>query len=313
LRLLAYRMGGAVRLGVLCKDFIADVEGLLEDYLGSRGLWAPRPTLSPWGFYRLWGSSSRLLAEALEDCDESYRVPGLDLDSSPLEPPVPGPSKIVGIGLNYLDHAHEVGARPPREPIPFLKAPSSLVGHNHYIILPPGLEKVDYELELVVVIGRKASYASRAEALESIAGFTIGNDVSARDVQVDKRRPWSWAKSYDTFSPLGPVVVTCDEVDCEDPRLDMELSLNGRVMQKSNTSNMIFKPYELVMYVSRIMTLYPGDLIFTGTPAGVGFTRSPPVYLRDGDLLELEIKGIGLLRNRVKARGREGARVAPGP
>lgn len=302
MRLLAYRRGGEARLGILCKGFVADAENLLEAYLGSRGLWAPPATLSPQAFYRLWLSSSRLLLEALGECDESYIVPGLDVDSSPLEPPVPAPSKIVGIGLNYLDHVREVGAEPPREPIPFLKAPSSLVGHNHYITLPPHIEKVDYEIELVAVIGRKVSYASRSEALESIAGFTIGNDVSARDVQVDRRGPWSWAKSYDTFSPLGPVLVTCDEVDCEEPKLGMELRLNGRVMQSSNTSNMIFKPYELVMFVSRIMTLYPGDLIFTGTPAGVGFTRSPPVYLRDGDLLELEIEGIGLLRNRVKAR-----------
>jgi len=307
LKLLVYRRGGEARLGVLCGGFVADAGRLLEAYLASRGLWAPPTLLSPWGFYRLWPSSSRLLLEALEECGEPYRVPGLDLDFSPLEPPVLAPSKIVGIGLNYLDHAREMGAKPPGEPVLFLKAPSSLVGHNHYIILPPGLEKVDYEIELVVVIGRRVSYASRPEALESIAGFTIGNDVSARDVQVDRRRPWSWAKSYDTFSPLGPVLVTCDEIDCEDPRLGMELRLNGRVMQRSNTSNMIFKPYELVMFVSRVMTLYPGDLIFTGTPSGVGFTREPPVYLRDGDLLELEIEGIGLLRNRVRARGARGA------
>jgi 2-keto-4-pentenoate hydratase/2-oxohepta-3-ene-1,7-dioic acid hydratase in catechol pathway len=302
LRLLTYRRSGIPALAVLKEEKVIDVSSLMRCFATSRGL--PSQALEqagdPANFYRLGVAGLRTLSDALEECSlDEHRV-DVNLDRDVLEPPVTSPSKIVGIGLNYMDHVKEIGARPPKEPIPFLKAPSSLVGHNDRILLPPDLSKVDYEVELVIVIGRKVKYATKREALESMLGFTIGNDVSARDVQVDRRRPWSWAKSYDTFSPLGPAVVTCDEVDCESPDLEIRLDLNGKTMQRSRTSEMIFKPHELITFVSRIMTLYPGDLIFTGTPSGVGFRRDPPVYLKDGDVLELYIENIGLLRNYVK-------------
>jgi 2,4-diketo-3-deoxy-L-fuconate hydrolase len=302
MKILVYRKKGIPHLGLYYNSKVIDVEELLRAYLSNKLPCTDiRDLLSPRTFFKLGDYAINVIEDAINEVDPTNFVEeNVDIDKDVLEPPILEPSKIVGIGLNYLDHIKEIGAKIPKEPIPFLKAPSSLTGHNNLIIIPPELNKVDYEIELVVVIGKKVKYASKEEALRSILGFSIGNDVSARDIQVDRRRPWSWAKSYDTFSPLGPVIVTCDEIDCEEPDLELELKLNGKVMQKSRTSNMIFKPYELIMFISRIMTLYPGDLIFTGTPGGVGFTRTPPVFLKEGDVLELKIERIGLLRNYVR-------------
>ncbi len=307
LKILTFRRNNFLELGIFVDKSVFSVSDLLKNYLEGTLRMMSREMIeltNPLRFFRFGDLFLKLISNALNDSISSVKPVNINIEKEPLEPPVPNPSKIIGIGLNYVDHVKEIGAKMPREPIPFLKAPSSLIGHNRAIVIPPDIEKVDYEIELVVVIKNKVRFASKKEALDSILGFTIGNDVSARDIQIDKRRPWSWAKSYDTFSPLGPLLVTCDELDCEDPDLEMITKLNGEIMQKSRTSNMIFKPYELIMFVSKIMALYPGDLIFTGTPAGVGFTRNPPVFLKEKDVVELTIEKIGTLRSFVEKESR---------
>jgi 2-keto-4-pentenoate hydratase/2-oxohepta-3-ene-1,7-dioic acid hydratase in catechol pathway len=218
-----------------------------------------------------------------------------------LHAPVPDPSKIVCIGLNYRDHAIEGGKAIPTEPVVFAKFPNALVGHGSPIVLPSISQKVDYEAELVVVIGRKAKNVSVDEALQYVAGYTIGHDVSARDWQFrGEERQWTIGKTFDTFGPMGPHLVTADEVP--DPHnLPIRLRLNGQVMQNSNTKEFIFPVPVLIAHLSKVMTLEPGDLIFTGTPPGVGSARKPPVWLKEGDDVEVEIEGLGVLRNPVVA------------
>jgi 2-keto-4-pentenoate hydratase/2-oxohepta-3-ene-1,7-dioic acid hydratase in catechol pathway len=216
-----------------------------------------------------------------------------------LLPPVPDPPKVVCIGLNYRDHAAEGGAPVPREPVLFSKFNTALVGPEEPIVLPPVSREVDYEAELVLVIGKRGRNVPTSSAREHLAGYTIGHDVSARDWQLKKDgKQWLAGKTFDTFAPLGPVVVTADEVP--DPHaLGIRLRLNGETMQDSNTREMIFRAEDLVAYISQVVTLEPGDLIFTGTPAGVGFTRKPPVFLNPGDVVEVEIERLGVLRNPV--------------
>jgi 2-keto-4-pentenoate hydratase/2-oxohepta-3-ene-1,7-dioic acid hydratase in catechol pathway len=216
-----------------------------------------------------------------------------------LLPPVPDPPKIICIGLNYRDHAAESGAALPREPVLFSKYATTLIGPEQPIVLPPVSQEVDYEAELVLVVGRAGRHLPAATARAHLAGYTIGHDVSARDWQLKKDgRQWLAGKTFDTFAPTGPVLVSADEVP--DPHaLGIRLRLNGQTMQESNTREMIFKVEDLLAYISQVVTLQPGDLIFTGTPAGVGFTRKPPVFLKAGDVVEVEIDGLGVLRNPV--------------
>ncbi|MDR0869928.1 MAG: fumarylacetoacetate hydrolase family protein [Planctomycetaceae bacterium] len=208
--------------------------------------------------------------------------------------------KIICIGLNYYDHAEETGAAIPSQPVVFCKAESALLPHEGNIRLPKQSTKVEYEAELVVVIGKTAKNVSEADALQYVAGYACGNDVTARDWQ--KGTPagqWFLGKSFDTFAPLSNVIIGKEEIP--DPGcLDIELRLNGVVMQKSNTNNLIFSVPKLIEYVSQIMTLQPGDLIYTGTPGGIGDARTPPVYLKPGDTVEVEIEKIGVLRNFVQ-------------
>ncbi len=216
-------------------------------------------------------------------------------------PPVPDPRKIACIGLNYRDHAAESGAKIPDEPILFSKFATALVGHEGDIVLPPVSNEVDYEAELVIVVGRRGRNVPAERAMDFVAGYTIGHDVSARDWQLKKEgKQWTIGKTFDTFAPLGPVLVTPDEVP--DPHnLGIRLRLNGRTMQESSTKQMIFSVGALLSYLSKVFTLEPGDLIFTGTPPGVGFARKPPVFLQPGDVVEVEIDGLGMLRNRCVA------------
>ena len=215
--------------------------------------------------------------------------------------PVPDPKKIICIGLNYLDHAKESGVEPPGEPILFSKYASALIGHGGSIVLPASSHEVDYEAELVVVIGRGGRHIARERALEHVGGYAVGHDVSARDWQLNKPgKQWMAGKTFDTFAPVGPELVTPDEVP--DPHnLGIRLRLNGQTMQNSSTSQLIFKVDELVAYLSGVFTLEPGDLIFTGTPPGVGMARKPPVWLKPGDAVEVEIDHLGTLRNTVIA------------
>ncbi len=218
-----------------------------------------------------------------------------------LLPPVPRPEKIFCIGLNYADHARETGREPPAEPIVFSKFVTALVPHGQPIILPRSSQKVDYEPELVVVIGTGGRDIPKQRALEHVAGYTCGNDISARDWQSQKPGgQWLLGKTFDTFAPLGPELVTADELPNVDD-LRIRLRLNGRTMQDSRTSQLIFGVADLASYISGVCTLSPGDLIFTGTPPGVGVARTPRVYLQAGDTVEVEIEGIGVLTNVVKS------------
>ncbi len=214
-------------------------------------------------------------------------------------PVVPKPSKIIAIGLNYMDHIDESRGERPKNPIIFAKYPNSLIGHKDFITWDKGItKKVDYEAELVVVIGRKAKNVSIREAPSFVLGYSCANDVSARDLQFGDGQ-WVRGKSLDTFCPIGPFLVTKDEIP--DPHdLSIKSVLNGKVMQDSSTSHMIFGVWDLVSFLSRHMTLLPGDLILTGTPSGVGAFRDPPVYLKDGDEVMVSIEKVGDLINYCK-------------
>jgi 2-keto-4-pentenoate hydratase/2-oxohepta-3-ene-1,7-dioic acid hydratase in catechol pathway len=215
-------------------------------------------------------------------------------------PPVGDIRKLIGIGLNYSDHAAESGMPVPKEPIVFMKASSCICGPDDDVLLPRGSKKLDWEVELGIVIGKQARYVEKANALDHVAGYCLVNDVSEREFQLEKGGTWDKGKSFDTFGPIGPWLVTRDEVP-EPQRLDMWLDVNGQRMQSGNTRTMVFDCATLVSYVSQFMTLQPGDVISTGTPPGVGMGRKPePVYLKAGDTMELGIDGLGRQRQLVK-------------
>jgi 2,4-didehydro-3-deoxy-L-rhamnonate hydrolase len=215
-----------------------------------------------------------------------------------LGPPVARPSKIVCIGLNFRDHAAETKAEPPREPVLFFKATTALAGPNDALIIPKNATKVDWEVELAIVIGKRALYVPKDRALDYVAGYVLHNDYSERGFQLERSGQWVKGKSADTFAPLGPYLATPDEIS--DPQnLRMWLKVNGEMRQNGATSNMIFDVATLVSYVSEFMTLLPGDVISTGTPAGVGLGMKPPTYLKAGDVVELGIEGLGESRQEV--------------
>jgi len=226
------------------------------------------------------------------------KLPKLPLDTR-LGSPVARPSKIVCIGLNYADHAKETGAAMPPEPVIFMKSTTALTGPFDNIVIPKNSVKTDWEVELAVVIGKKASYIEEAEALDYVAGYVLHNDVSEREFQMERNGTWDKGKGCDTFAPLGPFLATQDEIGDVD-NLRLWLTLNGKVMQDGNTSNFIFNVPFVIAYVSQFMTLLPGDVISTGTPAGVGLGFKPPIYLKDGDVVELGIDGLGTSKQHVK-------------
>ena len=216
-----------------------------------------------------------------------------------LASPVARPSKIVCIGLNYADHAKETNAQIPKEPILFFKSTTALMGPNDDVIIPKGSQKTDWEVELAVVIGKKASYVDESEALNYVAGYCLHNDLSEREFQLERGGQWVKGKSCDTFAPVGPFLATQDEI-ADINNLKLWLKVNGKTMQDGTTANLIFKIPFLVSYVSQFMTLLPGDIISTGTPAGVGLGMNPQVYLKPGDVVELGIEGLGTSRQNVK-------------
>lgn len=236
-------------------------------------------------------------------------LPVVDPENLPLVQGNPrlGPSvgaigKLICIGLNYSDHAAEAGMEPPAMPIVFMKANSAICGPNDTVLLPRGSKKGDWEVELGVVIGKKAKYVSETEALDHVAGYTIVNDVSERAFQTEMSGQWTKGKSCDTFGPVGPWLVTPDEVD--DPQgLDLWLDLNGERVQTGNTSKMIFSVAQIISHLSGLMSLNPGDVIATGTPPGVGMGMKPPRFLKEDDAMELGIEGLGVQRQEV---GRDG-------
>jgi len=223
------------------------------------------------------------------------RVP----DEVRLGPPIRRPSKIVCIGVNFRDHAAESGADIPREPVIFFKSTTSLAGPNDCVVIPRGGTKLDWEVELAVVVGRTARYVAREEAIGFVAGYALHNDYSERSFQLERGGQWVKGKSADTFAPLGPFLATRDEL-ADTRALGMWLEVNGQIRQRSTTANMIFDVPTLVSYVSDFMTLLPGDVISTGTPAGVALGMRPaPVYLKPGDEVALGIDGLGCARQRV--------------
>ena len=221
------------------------------------------------------------------------------IDAVRLRAPVPRPGKLVCIGLNYRDHAAESKMPVPERPVLFSKFTTAVIGPGDPIVIPSACEKVDYEVELAIVIGRRIKGATRDEAARAILGYTIVNDVSARDFQFGDGQ-WQRGKSCDTFAPMGPSIVTADEVG--DPQtLGIHLRVNGRTLQSSNTNQMVFGAVALVAFIAETITLEPGDVIATGTPPGVGFARQPPVFLKSGDLVDVEIDRLGVLSNPVNA------------
>jgi 2-keto-4-pentenoate hydratase/2-oxohepta-3-ene-1,7-dioic acid hydratase in catechol pathway len=251
-----------------------------------------------------------------EDCTESlFAERGLDRLASWFEAhgsscpevapkvrlgaPFARPSKIVCIGLNYREHARETNTPIPEEPVIFMKATTALIGPNDDVEIPRGSQKTDWEVELAVVIGKRAKYVETKDAMGYVAGFTVHNDYSEREFQLERGGQWDKGKGADTFAPMGPCLVTPGELDPS--ALDLWLKVNGEMMQRGNTSDMIFGVPKLISYVSHFMTLLPGDVISTGTPPGVGLARNPPLYLKAGDVVECGIDGIGQTRQRIVA------------
>jgi 2-keto-4-pentenoate hydratase/2-oxohepta-3-ene-1,7-dioic acid hydratase in catechol pathway len=282
MRLIRFGAAGGEAPGVLTADGIRlDVRAFGEDwdeaFFGSDG-----PAR-----LRAW------LAEHAGSC------PTVDADAR-LGPCVARPSKIICIGLNYAGHARETGAAIPAEPVVFFKATTALCGPDDDLLIPPGATKVDWEVELAVVVGRRARYVSERNAMDCVAGYALHNDYSERAWQLERGGQWVKGKSCDTFAPLGPQLVTPDEID-DVHDLRMWLSVNGTTVQDSSTAKMVFKVPQLLSYISRFMTLLPGDVVCTGTPAGVGLGMVPPQYLKAGDVVELGIDKIGVMRQTVVA------------
>jgi 2-keto-4-pentenoate hydratase/2-oxohepta-3-ene-1,7-dioic acid hydratase in catechol pathway len=211
---------------------------------------------------------------------------------------VANPEKFIGIGLNYTDHAEETGMKPPSEPIIFIKANSCLIGPYDNVVIPKNSKKTDWEIELGIIIGKKAQYISEEKSFEHIFGYCVVNDVSEREFQIERSGQWDKGKGCDTFGPIGPYIVTKDEIK-EVQNLKLELKLNGTIMQKGNTNKMIFGVKHIISYLSNFMTLNPGDIITTGTPPGVGMARKPPIYLKSGDEMILAIENLGFQKQKV--------------
>jgi 2-keto-4-pentenoate hydratase/2-oxohepta-3-ene-1,7-dioic acid hydratase in catechol pathway len=235
----------------------------------------------------------------LEELGRAARGQTLDPTSIKYRPLIARPGKIVCIGLNYHDHATEASFERPTYPPMFPRVSTTLVGHDEPILRPKVSTQLDYEGEMVAVIGRGGHRIPRERALDHVAGYSIFNDASVRDYQF-KTTQWTAGKNFDATGPFGPEFVTADEVPAGAKGLKLETRLNGQVMQKTNTNDMIFPVADLIFYVSEVMTLEPGDIIVTGTPGGVGFARKPPVFMKAGDICEIEIEGLGVLRNPVQ-------------
>jgi len=279
MKLLRHGTAGAERPGILAADgSVRDLGGLVPDIGGA--------VLSDTGIAMLRGLDPMALPQVAA--------------RTRLGACVAGTGKFICIGLNYADHAAESGLTVPPEPVIFMKATSAIVGPDDDVMIPRGSQKTDWEVELAVIIGTKAKHVSEAEALGHVAGYAISNDVSERAFQSERSGQWTKGKSCDTFGPLGPWLVTRDEVP--DPQnLAMWLTVNGQRMQNGSTRTMVYGVAHVVSYLSQFMTLHPGDVISTGTPPGVGMGMKPPRYLKDGDVVELEIAGLGHQRQTFRA------------
>jgi acylpyruvate hydrolase len=314
MRLVTYQREGQSRSGALLDELIIDLNRAYHaalqhigdnDELAVAGMRVPSDMVD---LLRGGDTSLRAVQQALDfvrsqlkEKDNMLEQQGIvyALESISLLQPVLRPGKVICLGLNYRDHAKEAGMAIPEYPVLFHKVAGSLIGHNQPVVVPRSSSKIDFEGELTIIIGRRGKYIAEHEALSYIAGYTIGNDVSARDLQF-RTSQWTTGKMLDTFGPLGPALVTRDEVP--DPNaLQIKTTLNGQVMQDGNTADMIFRVPFIVSYISEIVTLEPGDVILTGTPAGIGNTRTPPVFMKPGDTVSVEIERLGVLTNPLVA------------
>ena len=273
MKLIRFGEAGQEKPGVLINDKRIDVSSIVTDYNEA--------------FFENDG-----LAKLQEALKNNTSFPEVSNDIR-LGSPVARPSKIICIGLNYVDHCEETGAAIPEEPIIFFKSTTSLCGPNDNLIIPKNSDKTDWEVELAFVVGKKASYVAEEDALDYLAGYCLLNDYSERAFQIERGGQWAKGKGCDTFAPLGPILATADEIE-DVNNLSMWLTVNGKKFQNSNTSNLIFKIPFLIHYLSQFMTLLPGDVVSTGTPPGVGLGIKPdPVYIKAGDVIELSIEGLG--------------------
>lgn len=280
MKLIRFGEAGAEKPGVIVDENYFDVSSLVHDY--DEAFFA--------------GDAIKKLAEDIQTAD----LPSVDKGTR-LGPALARPSKIICIGLNYKDHAHETNAPIPTEPIVFFKATSAIVGPNDDLEIPKNSKKTDWEVELAIVIGKKAKYVEEADAYDHIAGYVLHNDYSEREFQLERNGQWVKGKSCDTFAPIGPFIATPDEIE-DVHNLRLWLTVNGEKLQDGNTANLIFNVPFIVHYLSQFMTLLPGDVITTGTPAGVGLGQKPePWYLKEGDVVELGIDGLGTSKQLVKA------------
>jgi 2,4-didehydro-3-deoxy-L-rhamnonate hydrolase len=279
MKLIRFGNVGKEKTGIILNDEYYDTSSFGEDY----------------NEYFFESDGLNRLQKFIEENENT--LPKISKDIR-LGSPIARPSKIICIGLNYADHAKETKANIPAEPIIFFKSTTALCGPYDDVIIPKNSKKTDWEVELAVVIGKKSSYVNEAEALNYVAGYCLHNDLSEREFQLERNGQWVKGKSCDTFAPLGPFMSTPDEI-AEINNLRLWLTVNGQAMQDGNTSNFIFKIPFLISYVSQFMTVLPGDVISTGTPAGVGLGMNPQVYLKDGDVVELGIDGLGTARQNV--------------
>lgn len=283
MKLIRWINGSSSSIGIINNDEYFDTSSFGEDY--------NEQFFESDGLYRL---------QKFVDSNKE-KLPKLSKDIR-LASPVARASKLVCIGLNYADHAKETNAQIPKEPIIFFKSTTALIGPDDDVILPKNSKKTDWEVELAVIIGKKASYVDESEALNYVAGYCLHNDLSEREFQMERGGQWVKGKSCDTFAPLGPFLATQDEI-ADVNNLKLWLKLNGQTMQDGTTANLIFKIPFLIAYLSQFMTLLPGDIISTGTPAGVGLGMNPQVFLKPGDVMELGIDGLGISKQNVKAYG----------
>lgn len=285
MRLLSYEKNGEERIGIRAGERVVDLS-------------VAAPEL-PQDLLALLEAGPQALEQAAaagKSADDSAII---DEDSIQFLPLIQRPPKIICIGRNYAAHAKEGGAEPPTYPEIFYRGATSLIGHKQPIIRPECSDKLDYEAELVAIVGKKARHVSKEDALSVIAGYSIFNDATLRDYQ-RKSTQWTIGKNFDGTGAFGPEFISADELPAGAHGLQIQTRLNGRVMQNANTEDFIFPVADLVVRLSECMTLEPGDVIVTGTPAGVGYARTPPVFMKDGDICEVEIEGVGTLVNAIK-------------
>lgn len=303
MKLLTFKENNQIKLGLLKENYVVNL-ALVYDYISKQrghklenGFPLNMISLIKEGLDKV-----RIVEKAVEDDLEfiRMRIPRAfsNFKEMKLLAPIPRTRKnIICLGLNYADHAEETNTPMPKKPIFFTKSPTSIIGPNDTIKIPKSSREIDYEVELAFIFGKKGKNISKKEAFNYIAGYTVFNDVTARDLQ-RKHLQWFKGKSLDTFAPMGPYLVTKDEVP-NPHNLKLMMKVNGKIMQKSNTKNMFFKIPTLVETLSKDMTMEPGDIVATGTPAGVGFAKKPPIFLRSGDIVEASIEKIGIITNKV--------------